>query len=187
MAKYRGCDSEDGRAKWDTDILTSNPSFESLFFEGKDEIVKTIKRFLKEKEFYESVGKPWQLGINLSGPPGCGKTSFIRVIASMLNRNIKDISFSKIKTNTDFEEAIRCVEYEGKQLSPDKTIIVAEDIDCANMDVIRSRNGSSASNSECGSVCDDQHSGSSGSSVEKSEATTAVASLVNILAGDKSC
>ena len=182
LVKYRGCDSEDGRAKWDTDILTSNPSFDSLFFEGKDEIVKTIKRFLKEKEFYESVGKPWQLGINLSGPPGCGKTSFIRVIASMLNRNIKDISFSKIKTNTDFEEAIRCVEYEGKQLSPDKTIIVAEDIDCANMDVIRSRNGSSASNSECGSVCDDQHSGSSGSSVEKSEATTAVASLVNVLA-----
>ena len=182
LVKYRGCDSEDGRAKWDTDILTSNPSFDSLFFEGKDEIVKTIKRFLKEKEFYESVGKPWQLGINLSGPPGCGKTSFIRVIASMLNRNIKDISFSKIKTNTDFEEAIRCVEYEGKQLSPDKTIIVAEDIDCANMDVIRSRNGSSASNSECGSVCDDQHSGSSGSSVEKSEATSAVASLVNVLA-----
>ena len=67
----------------------------------------------------------------------------------------------------------------GKQLSPDKTIIVAEDIDCANMDVIRSRNGSSVSNSECGSVCDDQHSGSS---VEKSEATTAVASLVNVLA-----
>jgi hypothetical protein len=182
LAKFRGCDSEDGRAKWDTDVLTSNPSFDSLFFEGKDEIVNTIKRFLKEKEFYESVGKPWQLGINLSGPPGCGKTSFIRVVASMLNRNIKDISFSKIKTNKDFEEAIRCVEYEGKQLSPDKTIIVAEDIDCANMDVIRSRNGSSASNSECGSVCDDLHIGS-GPSVEKNEAsTTTVASLVNALA-----
>jgi hypothetical protein len=56
-----------------------------------------------------------------------------------LNRNVKDISFSKIKTNKDFEEAIRCVEYEGKSLSFENTIIVAEDIDCANMDVIRTR------------------------------------------------
>lgn len=177
LAKFCGCDSEDGRAKWDTDVLTSNPSFDSLFFEGKDEIVKTIERFLKEKEFYESVGKPWQLGINLSGPPGCGKTSFIRVIASMLDRNIKDISFSKIKTNKDFEEAIRCVEYEGKQLSPDKTIIVAEDIDCANMDAIRSRDSSSTS--ECGSVCDD--TGGSGSDTNKGD-VTAVATLVNAIA-----
>lgn len=179
LAKFRGSDSEDGGVKWDTDILTSNPTFDSLFFEGKEDIVNTIKRFLKEKEFYESVGKPWQLGINLSGPPGCGKTSFIRVIASMLNRNIKDISFSKIKTNKDFEDAIRCVEYEGKQLSPNNTIIVAEDIDCANMEAIRSRTGSSASNSESGSVCDDMNS--VGSDTNKGDVTV-VATLVNAIA-----
>lgn len=144
LAKFRGCEKHDdgGRADWDIDVLTCEPTFDSLFFEGKEQFVKTIQRFLDERKFYESVGKPWQLGINLSGPPGCGKTSFIRVIASMLNRNIKDISFSKIKTNKDFEEAIRCVEYEGKQLSPEKTIIVAEDIDCANMEVIRTRSNS---------------------------------------------
>ena len=142
IVSYRGYDTEYGKSLWDADILTTRPSFDSLFFEDKEKFVETINRFLEEKEFYESVGKPWQLGINLSGPPGCGKTSFIRVLAAVLNRNVKDISFSKIKTNKDFEEAIRCVEYEGKSLSFDKTIIVAEDVDCANMDAIRTRSNS---------------------------------------------
>lgn len=139
FVRFRGFDSELGSVKWDSDVLASDPSFDSLFFEGKDEFMATVNRFLEERKFYESVGKPWQLGINLSGPPGCGKTSFIRVLAAVLNRNVKDISFSKMKTNKDFEEAIRCVEYNGMSLASDRTIIVAEDIDCSNLDVIRAR------------------------------------------------
>lgn len=142
LIKFRGRDKDDYTPQWDADTLTSEPSFDTLFFEGKEQVVETIERFLKEKQFYESVGKPWQLGINLSGEPGCGKTSFIRVLAAKLKRNVKDISFSKIKTNKDFEDAIRCVSFEGKSLSPETTIIVAEDIDCANMDAIRTRSNS---------------------------------------------
>ena len=181
LARFRGCDKEDGRILWDLDTLTGEATFDSLFFEGKEHFVEAIERFLAEKEFYESVGKPWQLGINLSGPPGCGKTSFIRVLAAVLKRSVKDISFSKIKTNKDFEDAIRCVEYEGKSLSHEKTIIVAEDIDCANMDVIRTRSNSSSSGDSRQEEADDDDGASGDPKKGTTSADAGVAALVSVM------
>lgn len=142
MSASRGGSQNDSGSQaleWDIDQLADHYTFDSLFFEGKEDVLRTINKFVQERSFYEKVGKPWTLGINLSGPPGCGKTSFIRALSQHLKRNIKDISFSKIKTNKEFESAMKCVSYEGKSLKPEETILIAEDIDCANQDAVRRR------------------------------------------------
>lgn len=139
IIRFDGKDKENCRFNWTVSVLPKTSGLESVFFEGKKEIISAIKRFLNEEEFYKSVGKPWQLGILLSGPPGCGKTSFIRALANELNRNIKDMNFGRIETNHDLRSVFDCVKYNGIELNPEKTIIVGEDIDCCNSGVLLSR------------------------------------------------
>lgn len=139
IVRFEGYCKDDGNYRWAVNLLPKSSGLESVFFEGKREIVSSIRRFLNEEEFYKSVGKPWQLGILLSGKPGCGKTSFIRALANELNRNIKDINFGRIVTNEDLRSAFHCIQYNGIELQPDKTIIVGEDIDCCNSGVLLNR------------------------------------------------
>ena len=50
----------------------------------KDEIVADFKRFLASKENYDHYGAPWKRGVLFTGPPGNGKTHFIRALISEL-------------------------------------------------------------------------------------------------------
>jgi chaperone BCS1 len=102
---------------------------DSIFFNDKDEIMKIILRFIKEKEFYKAVGKPYQIGFLLSGEPGCGKSSFIRALSNELNRSIKELKFNVIKDLYDLNKVMKCAEYKNIKMDCDKTIIVAEDVD----------------------------------------------------------
>jgi chaperone BCS1 len=91
--------------------------------------MKIILRFIKEKEFYKAVGKPYQIGFLLSGEPGCGKSSFIRALSNELNRSIKELKFNVIKDLYDLNKVMKCAEYKNIKMDCDKTIIVAEDVD----------------------------------------------------------
>ena len=96
IVKYNGPSGDSGPAlSWDSSALVNNTGFDCIFFKNKDKLVDIIRRFLKEEEFYKAIGKPYQLGILLSGPPGTGKTSIIRALSYELKRNVKDINFSK--------------------------------------------------------------------------------------------
>ena len=109
--------------------MKSGSGMDSIFFNDKDEIMKIILRFIKEKEFYQAVGKPYQIGFLLSGEPGCGKSSFIRALSNELNRSIKELKFNVIKDLYDLNKVMKCAEYKNIKMDCDKTIIVAEDVD----------------------------------------------------------
>jgi len=137
----------DGRAKdssdtdsihWKVCEFTSKRTLDNVFFEEKEHVVTALKRFTEERELYERIGKPWQLGILLEGEPGCGKTSFITALANYFGRSIKDCQFNRMKTVQDLEECIYCVSYDNKNMSMDKVIMVAEDFDCMT-DIAKSR------------------------------------------------
>jgi len=134
---FDGSDQEIG-LKWQVAEFNNKRKLDHVFFEEKDEVVHFLKKFMKERELYEKIGKPYQLGILLEGEPGCGKTSFILAIADYFDRSIKDCQFNRMKTIDDLEKCIHCIGYDNKDMSVDKVIMVAEDFDCMT-DIAKSR------------------------------------------------
>jgi len=59
---------------------------DSLIFPNdfKQQIVGDFERFLDSRERYQSFGAPWKRGILFTGPPGNGKTHFIRALINHL-------------------------------------------------------------------------------------------------------
>ena len=120
--------------RWGEVMFESTRSFDNLFFERKQNTMEKINHFLKNKEWYYNKGIPYSLGIGIHGPPGTGKTSFIKALATYTNRNIICISLKLIKTKKQLDSIFFEERYndDNKRHSVtfDKKIIVFEDIDC---------------------------------------------------------
>jgi ATP-dependent 26S proteasome regulatory subunit len=128
---------------WREDNFESARTFDNIFFDGKNEIISKIDFFLRNKDWYYKKGIPYSLGIGLHGPPGTGKTSFIKALANYTNRHIIVLSLKVIKTKRQLERFFFENRYnednEKDDISFDKKIIVFEDIDCIG-DIVLDRN-----------------------------------------------
>jgi len=128
--------------RWSEVVFESTRSFDNLFFDKKMITMEKIDHFLKNKDWYYSKGIPYSLGIGIHGPPGTGKTSFIKALATYTGRNIICISLKLIKTkkqldNIFFEERYND-DNKRHSVTFDKKIIVFEDIDCIG-DIVMDR------------------------------------------------
>jgi SpoVK/Ycf46/Vps4 family AAA+-type ATPase len=120
----------DQEGMWDETEFISTKSFDNLFFEGKEEVIKKIDFFLNNREWYEKNGIPYTLGIGLYGPPGTGKTSFIKAIANYVNRHVVAMPLKLAKTKSALENMYYEDTYSKHTIPFDKKIMVLEDIDC---------------------------------------------------------
>lgn len=87
-----------------------------------NEIEKDVQEFMESKEWYKERGIPYRRGYLLYGPPGCGKTSFVKAIAGQIgydiyemplsNRNLTDESLNSLMSEID-----------------EKSILLFEDVD----------------------------------------------------------
>lgn len=124
---------------WDLKDFNSSKTFDNVFFQQKDRMLKQIDSFVYGEEFYGKRGLPWNLNILMYGVPGCGKTSFIKALANRLKRHILDINLGCINTCQDFSIAFNTELFGDDFIPADKRIIVLEDIDSMKGDLLSNR------------------------------------------------
>ncbi|MFY7730495.1 MAG: AAA family ATPase [Flavobacterium sp.] len=132
--EYAEVKEDSNQQMWREDRFESSRTFKNIFFDGKQDMIHKIDFFLNNKAWYDEKGIPYSLGIGLHGPPGTGKTSFIKALANYTHRHIVIIPLKIIKTKAQLEHVFFEHSYsdcnEKNSITWDKKIIVFEDIDC---------------------------------------------------------
>jgi len=99
-----------------------------------EDLLKDVAKFINREEWYVSRNIPHRRGYLLEGPPGCGKTSLIRVVASEFNLPLCCVHLKSSRVGEAGIEALL-------QKAPEGAIIFIEDIDCAEQGGVTSRTG----------------------------------------------
>lgn len=128
----------DDSIEYSEKIFRTNRRFNTIFFEEKNEFVKSLDFFLNNKDWYTSKGIPYHYGILLHGSPGCGKTSIIKSILEHTKRSAVVIPLNRIKKCGDLEQIFFDEYINNKNIPTNKRIYIFEDIDCI-CDIIKSR------------------------------------------------
>ena len=134
--KYFCPNVEDEILRWTVYNFESNKNMDNMYFDEKDKILKNIDHFTKNKELYQRLGIPWTLGILLHGPPGCGKSSFVKALANYTERHIIEVPLNRIKTYGALRKVMLGPEIADYKIPFEKRLYLMEDIDCLDTIVL---------------------------------------------------
>lgn len=125
--------------------FSTNRNFGNVFFEEKKQVEHRTEFFLENRAWYDKKGIPYTLGYMFHGPPGTGKTSTIKAVASVGRRHIINVQLSEIKTKQQlhhlfFNDEIHVyngVNTEKYTIPVSERLYVIEDIDAMGDMVLR--------------------------------------------------
>lgn len=87
-----------------------------------DRLAEDMQWFYNSQDWYQQRGVPWRRGYLLHGPPGTGKSSLIRALATDLQLDIATMDLGRTgMTDDDLREAMMD--------APQKALLVIEDVD----------------------------------------------------------
>jgi len=114
----------DGYGGWQQTGLQDARSLDSVILHGDiaQDLIRDIKTFIDRESWYKDKGIPWRRGYLFHGPPGNGKTSLTKALASHFMTNLYVMSFAGSGGNDD-----RLVSLFNDV--KDRSIILIEDID----------------------------------------------------------
>lgn len=90
----------------------------------KERVIADVKGFLGSAKWYYERGIPYRRGYLLYGPPGSGKSSFIRALAGELDYNIAMLNLSERGLTDDRLNHLLTI-------IPRRTLVLLEDADAA--------------------------------------------------------
>jgi len=138
MRPAAGAKEEDKQLTFKQYLLGDHKSFRSLFFPEKGALLELVDDFLAKRGKFAVDGYPNKLGLLLDGPPGTGKTSLIKALATHTNRHVVSINLAKVKTNQELMDLFFDLVFPVKgaefplTLGFENLIFVMEDIDAAS-------------------------------------------------------
>lgn len=107
---------------WDSVELPVRQISSVILDEGQvKEVVEDIELFFTSEEKYARLGIPWHRGYIFHGPPGTGKTSFAKALATHLDMDIYVISLQAMNSDTNLTGLLSSVK--------PRSIVLIEDID----------------------------------------------------------
>lgn len=149
--------------KFDASPFKSNKTFENLFFECKENVLKDIRKFSKYmspdekdivKSHYKRIGKPYKQIYLLYGLPGTGKSSLIKAFANETGRHCTLVQWSRIKTADDFGRLCHQMKVDSNKIPQSDNIIVFEDFDANNSSTVKIRDNLIKSNTDLTDLTD---------------------------------
>jgi hypothetical protein len=162
----------DKNGQWNNEKSSCLRSITSLVLKKgqKERIVADVTRFVKSEEWYISRDLDWKRGYLFYGLCGTGKTSLIKGLAKMTERNIYYLSLTNVTDDEQLRRLFNTVDFR-------KSVIVIEDID-ATLAELHTREKDSKSESK------DASPASSATSAVDALAMLAVSSLAKKSAWD---
>lgn len=97
--------------QWDDPVVIRPRQIETVVIKAKtkNDIINAIKKFRASEKWYVERGIPYKLVIHLFGPPGTGKTSLIRALATLFEADIYQLNLSDM-TDTSLTKAINTID-----------------------------------------------------------------------------
>ena len=125
---YEGLD-DCGEAAFSVYPFETTCTLSSLHFDGKERLFREIDAFDAGRADYERKGRPHTLGICTHGPPGCGKTTFEKVLCKHLGRHMIIVDAGVFRTQEELDELFFSPKLAGRTVPYAKRLYVFPDID----------------------------------------------------------
>lgn len=136
---------EDGEVQFSEKKVRTNKTFDSIFSCHKQEVMEKYDFYMQNKEWYMERELPYHFGALFEGPPGCGKTSFIKAILNYQrwkrrqdgneepqsgeHDHVICIPLSRVKSNACLTKIFHTEKLNRHRIPMHKRIILLEDAD----------------------------------------------------------